>query len=79
MSYQIVIESTLGLVFKGLVLVSRRVPGMSRVGSNWVRLAPNGTNLGLFKDQLQYNLARRASVRYVIQFSAVLPAMPKWI
>ena len=25
-----------------------------RDGSNWVRLAPNGTHLRLFKDQFQY-------------------------
>ena len=27
---------------------------------NWLRLAPNGTNLGLFKIKTQYTLARRA-------------------
>ena len=30
------------------------VPGLA---SNWVRLAPNGTNLGLFQIKFQYNLA----------------------
>ena len=29
---------------------------------NWVRLSPNGTNLWLFKNSFQYNLARRAKL-----------------
>ena len=36
--------------------------GVSEVVPNWVRLAPNDTNLGLFKISFQYILARGTNI-----------------
>ena len=46
-------------------------PGMSDLGQKWVRLAPNGTNAGLFQIRFQYILPQalfNRKISYVIGF-----------
>ena len=40
-------------------------PGWSDLGIKWVRLAPNGTNPGIFSDQIQFILAPRAKMYWI--------------
>ena len=43
-------------------LEKNRITEMSCLAPKWIRLAPNGSNHGLFKDQFQYILANRTKI-----------------